>query len=426
MILVFWEGFIDYLDTIFGMGIVNVYKIMLIVYAVSLLWEKKNLFKKNKTDLAVNVTFLLFSASFWITYYFYGGEIFTILSQYLCKFAFIWIAYHYFKDITNNMPKREYVKKVLLTILYIQIAIAVFKIILMGFSFEGLVGSMSYGGGGPAVVIPIMALIFYWLIRNGRFNKKDWIITILILTIAIASGKRQPIIIYPVLLFTLFVFVSQSIRASAFLKYLPIAFAIFYIGVRMTSTFTPEKKVGGSFDISHVSDYVMNYYFGTTKAGGVLMGDKQGSGRGAGILLYFNPEKLTLKSNKEILFGKGLYEVAVGKYGKSFTTYFGVQHEGLIGAACALLYAIGYVGTIFMLLMAVTIIFSIKNKRLAWVVFLYFLWDFLFYNYQVLFFNSSALIVLFIIFYVNSREKEKMTYLKQRLQTVNRNKKLQL
>jgi len=429
MIFVFWSGFFDYLDTIFGMGILNVYKIVIVVYAVSITRHKFFRFEKNKTDLAVNVTFLLFSVSFWTTYYFYGGERLTMLSQYFYKYSFVWIAYHYFKDITYNMPKREYVKNVLLTILFVQIAVSVFKVILMGFNFEGLVGSMSYGGGGPAVVIPIMALFFYWLIRNGRFNKKDWIITALILIIAIASGKRQPIVIYPALLFTLFVFVSKSVQPSVFLKYLLIAFVIFYIGVRMTSTLTPGKVVGGGFDISYFRDYVMRYYFGTTQASAIFKDDYQGSGRGAGIVLYFKPQMLTLSSGKELLFGKGMYEVAINKYGR-FTaggtrSDYGVQHSGLIGEAGLLLYTLGYVGTIFMMLMAVTIIFSIKNKRLAWIVFLYFLWDFLFYYNQMLFFNPSGLIVLIIIFYANSHEKEKMTYLNRRLQTVNRNRKLQ-
>ena len=351
-----------------------------------------------------------------------------MLSQYLYKFSFVWIAYHYFKDIAYNMPKREFVKNVLLTILFVQIATSVLKIILMKFEFEGLVGSMSYGGGGPAVVIPIVALIFYWLIRNGRFNKKDWIITALILTIAIASGKRQPIVIYPVVLLTLFVFVSQSVRLSVLLKYLPIAFVIFYIGIRMTSTFTPEQVIGGRFDISFVRDYAMKYYFGTTRISEIFREDYQGFGRGAGMVLYFKPQMLTLSSDRELLFGKGRYEVAINKYGRftaSGRSDYGIQHSGLIGEAGSLLYSIGYVGTISMLLMAVTIIFSIKNKRLAWIMFLYFLWDFLFYYNQMLFFNSSGLIVLIIIFYANSQEKEKMTYLKRHLQTVNRKKKLQ-
>ncbi|MCK5451519.1 MAG: hypothetical protein KAI70_07125 [Candidatus Omnitrophica bacterium] len=431
MVFVFWEGFFDYLGD-FGIPgmprILNVYKIAIVVYAVSLTWNKIFRFAKNKTDWAVDVTFLLFSASFWTTYYFYGGAILTILSQYLYKYGFVWIAYHYFKDITYNMPKREYVKNVLLTILFVQIAISVFKIILIGFQSEGLVGSMSFGGGGPAVVIPIVALIFYWLIRNGRFTKVDWIVTALIMTIAIASGKRQPIVIYPAVLLTLFVFVYQSVRPSVLLKYLLIAFVIFYIGVRMTSTFTPEKVVGGSFEISYVRDYVMNYYFGTKRISAIFEDDYQSCGRGAGIVFYFKPQRLTLNSDKELLFGKGRYEVAINKYGR-FTkpglSDYGVQHEGLMGEAGSLLYSFGYVGTIFMLLMAVTIIFSIKNKRLAWLVFLYFLWDFMFYYNQVIFFNSSALIVLIIIFYANSHGKEKMTYLKRRLQTVNRNKKPQ-
>jgi len=432
MVFVFWEGFFDYLDDIFGMpgmpGILNVYKIAIVVYAVSLTWNKIFRFVKNKTDLAVDVTFLLFSASYWTTYYLYGGAILTILSQYFYKYGFVWIAYHYFKDITYNMPKRDYVKNVLLTILFVQIAISVFKIFLIGFQIEGLVGSMGFGGGGAAVVIPIVALIFYWLIRNGRFTKMDWIVAALILTISIASGKRQPVIIYPAVLLTLFVFVSQSVRPSVFLKYLLVALVIFYIGVRMTSTFTPEKKVGGSFDISYVSGYILNYYFGTRQISEIFKDDYQGIGRGAGIVLYFKPQMLTLSSPKELLFGKGLYEVATKKYGR-FTapgrSDYGVQHDGLLGEAGALLYTLGYVGTTLMLLMAATIIFSIKNKRLAWVVFLYFFFDFLLYYNQVLFFNSSSLIVLIIIFYANSLEKEKMTFLKRRLPTVNRNKILQ-
>ena len=116
---------------------------------------------------------------------------------------------------------------------------------------------MSYGGGGPAVVIPIVALILYWLIKKGRFKIVDWIFVLLILVISLASGKRQPIIIYPAILFALFVFVSKSIRLISLLKYLLIALVVFYFGVRMTATITPEKKIWGSFDISFISKYVI-------------------------------------------------------------------------------------------------------------------------------------------------------------------------
>ena len=106
--------------------------------------------------------------------------------------------------------------------------IPIFKIILTGFKYEGLVGSMSYGGGGPAVVIPLAGLIFYWLTRNGKFSRRDWIAIILLLIIAIASGKRQPRVFYPVILLALFVFVSKSIRSGALIKFIPITLIFFY------------------------------------------------------------------------------------------------------------------------------------------------------------------------------------------------------
>ena len=416
MVLVFWEGLFDYL------GILNIYKIGIVVYALALLGGKNIRLFKNNNDLAVNISFILFTFAFWLSYYIYGGTISTMLSQYLYKYAFLWIAYHYFKGITYNISKREYVKNMLMTILYVQISISIVKIILFRFEIEGLVGSMSYGGGGPAVVVPIVALIFYWLIRSGSFNKKDWISILFILTIAIASGKRQPIIFFPAILVALFVFVSQSARVTSLLKYIPVVFLVFYIGVRMTSTFTPEKVVGGRFDFSYVSSYVLKYYFGTNQISEIIKGDYQGVGRGAGVLLYFKPRMLTLSSDKELLFGKGLYDVAIQKYGR-FTaggtrSNYGIQHSGLIGAAGELIYSIGYLGTISLLFFGASVIFSMQNKRLAWVILLYFLWDFLFYYNQMLFFNASGLVVVIIIFYANSYEIEKMRYLKQSLSTV--------
>ncbi len=416
-VLVFWEGLIDYLDTIYFIFLLSTYKIGIVLYALSLVWKKRNRLK-NKADLAVNLSFFFFTASFWTTYSLYGGELLTILSQYLYKYAFIWIVYHYLKDIIYDIPKREYVKKVLLTILYVQIAVAIFKIILVGFRFEGLVGTMSYGGGGPAVVIPIVALIFYWVIQKGNFTKKDWIFAGLILIIAIASGKRQPIVIFPTILFFLFVYVNRTIKLVKVLQYSLVALVIFYIGVRMTPTFTPEKEVGGSFNISFLSNYIKNYYFGSDQDRSFSEKGRIGVGRGAGVLLYFNPEMLTLISNKELLFGKGVYEVAIGKYGR-FTaggrSDYGINHEGLIGEGGSLIYTIGYVGSILMIVFVVSIIFSMKNKKLAWVIFFNFLWDiFLYYN-QMIFFNSSGLIVLVIIFCSNSQENEKLFNLKRSL-----------
>ena len=136
---------------------------------------------------------------------------------------------------------------------------------------------------------------------------------------------------------------------------------------------------------------------------------------------------LTLSSNKEFLFGKGLYDVVTKKYGR-FTAGgradYGIEHEGLIGEAGALLYSIGYLGTLFLFLLGTAFIFSLKNKRLAWIIFLYFLWDFLFYYNQMIFFNSSGLIIVILIFYSNSLEKERALNLRLHLQKLNAENKL--
>ena len=156
---------------------------------------------------------------------------------------------------------------------------------------------------------------------------------------------------------------------------------------------------------------------------GIIKGDYQGVGRGAGVLLYFKPRMLTLSSDQELLFGKGLYEVAIQKYGR-FTAggdvaNYGIKHNGLIGAAGELIYSIGYLGTLSLFFFGASIIFTLYNKRLALVILLYFLWDFLFYYNEILFFNSSGLIILIIIQYANSLEKERRGYLKTYLKKAN-------
>ena len=383
-------------------------------------------FSTNKNDRLVNFAFVLFSLSYWISYSFNGGEILTVLSQFLYKYGFLWIAYQFFKDINYNIPKREYIKYMLFVILYIQIAVSFFKILLMRFSVEGLVGTISYGGGGPAVVIPIVGLFFYWIIKKGRFKKRDWLFVFLILIISIASGKRQPIIFYPVILFALFIFVTKSIRLINILKFLFIATIVFYVGVKMTATITPEKKVGGSFDISYIISYVKDYYLGNTnKSGSIFDDDYRTNQRGDGIILYIKPERLTLNNTAEVLFGKGVYDVAIGKYGRftagSSRSDYGIQHDGLIGEGISVLYTIGYFGLISLLIITGAIIFSIKNKRLGWLIFIYFLWDFLFYYNQMLFLNTSALFVLFVIFYFP--KKGEFISLKHYLQTIKKNNK---
>jgi hypothetical protein len=414
IVLIFWSGLFHYFEHIVGtvgtLKIHDIYKIIVVAYALKLSWPKIFL-NYNKFDKKINLIFILFTISFWITYFLYGGKIITILSQYLFKYGLTWILYHYFKDILINDRKRKYIKHILLLVLYVQIALSIIKLSIFGLGKEYIVGSMAYIGGGLAVVIPIVALIFYWLIKEGKFKKSDWIVVILIFLIALASGKRQPMIFYPLVLFVLLIYRQKHIRPLSIIKYLPIVFIILYIGLRLTPSLNPEGKVWGSFDLSHVQGYALKYYFGTSETEEIFNENYKSYGRGGAIVTFFKPQLLNLNTSIEMLFGKGRYKVAVGSFTADERQGYNIKHSGLIGDAGAILYSFGYFGTILMIFLAISIIKILKNNKLALVIILFYLWEFLFYYNQVIYSNQSIIIVLFTIFYgnyINYRDKKMM------------------
>jgi len=411
IILIFWAGLFQYLGNITESEVDNFYKILVVVLAFAFSWKK--IFQiKTKYDYRINLIFILFSISFWITYSLYGGNIITILSQYLFKYGLVFIIYHYFKDIEFNVYRGKYVGSVILTVLFIQVFLSIIKVLFIGINtnigiYEPIVGSISAGGAGTAVVVPVMALIFYWVFKNRKFDRKDWFVAISFIIIAFASAKRQPIVFFPLILYLLFSYVQKGINIFNMAKYLPIVILLFVVGVKLNPSFNPDNKVWGRFDINYVTDYAFRYYFGVSEPSEVFSESYDYSyGRGGGLIYYFQPHKLNLHSFEELVFGKGRYEVATsahGRFTRTATAGYGIQHGGLMGEAGAMLYSFGYLGTLLMVLLAITIIGKLNDKRLAVIIIFYYLWDFLFYYNQVIFSNQSAIIVLFIVFYTNSQ-----------------------
>lgn len=413
VILIFWSGLFQYLDK---MGVVpfsveNLYKIAITVYAVYLTGDR--FFNRVvKNEHMVNLAFLLFSFAFWISFLINGGKIVTILSQYLYKYGFVFILFHYLKDIMIKPNKREYYKKAILTILYIQVFLSIIKYAitipyqLRGGNIEFVAGSMSASGAGASVVVPIVALIFYWSIKNGNFTRKDWVIAISFIMISIASGKRQPIIIFPIILFLLFTYVKKGISFSKLLKYIPVVFLLFYILVRLNPSFNPENKVWGSFDLLYSRDYSLKYYFGTSDFDLIMDENYVGSGYGASLSLLLHPEILKLNDITTKLFGRGLYQRVMGgnilKYGG-----FGIDYVGLIGGAARELFSFGYFGLISIMIFGIAIISSLGNYKLKFILILYFLWDLFLYGNLVIFTSHSAIILIILIFYTNSILKNK-------------------
>jgi len=334
IVLIFWEGLFDYF------GVLNYYKILIVIYAL-LLFSQKILKKYTVNERYINIFFLLFSVSFWLSYFIHGGELITILSQYGFKYGMAFLLYHGLKDIIVNDTIRKYLKILLLNILTIQVVLSVFKIIIIGYPVEYHVGSMVHGSGGIAVVMPILGLIFYWVIKNGKFTSKDWIFACSFMLIAIASGKRSPVFLFPLILLLLFFNGHIRYRLSRIFKYapvlIPVVLILFYTGLRLVPSLNPKGKVWGSFDLKYAVDYSLIYTFGTTELNDT---SQMISGRGGSLFLLFSPERISLNNPTKVFFGKGLYEVAVAVHNRFLGgKAYGINYIGLMGEPIRIVYA---------------------------------------------------------------------------------------
>lgn len=397
VILVFWSGMFSFM----GIQIHNAYKVLIVLYAFYIWWPK--IFKPYfSIDKYVNIAFITFTLSFWISYILQGGNIITMLSQYGYKYCLVFIIYHGIKDIMINKHKREYLKSLLLNILFVQVYLSVIKIVIFGFGHESHVGSITYGSGGTAVVLPIVGLIFYWITKNQMLEKRDWLIIASFFIIAIASGKRAPVFLFPV--FTLLLMVSWknifNIRTVSII--IPLVLLIFYFGVRVTPSLNPDREIWGSFNINHVIDYTLEYNFGTNNLTSVIQGNQPTSGRGGSLLLLFNTDNLGLNNTEEILFGRGLYRVATREEGRFIGgSAYGIDHQGLIGSIVIDFYALGLLGMVLIILFSYAIINTCQYQRIKWILLAFYIWEYLLYGNLVIFNNASAILVVFIIFYGN-------------------------
>ena len=409
----FWSGMVQFLSDLasfsgFPNDIHNIYKIVMSLWAIYL-FGKEILRSHSRQDVSVNVAWILFSLVFWLSYLKYGGGILTMMSQYLYKYGMVYLLYYGMKSVfTHN--KTEYVKDLLLKILFVQVALSVVKIVLSismtGRLQEFIVGSISSGGAGVAVVLPISGLVLYWLVKGKKLSGKDTLVSLLFLLIAIGSGKRSPVFIFPVVYLGLAMYATRTIKPGNLLKFIPIAFLAFYLSVKTNWTLNPENSSWGSFDLEYVYRYVLRYNFGAQEASDIFREDYEGSGRGSGAFLVFQPTKLGLRDFDEWFLGNGLHHFAVAEYGKRIgrwksgeSTGYDIDHTGLMGGAAGNTYTLGYGGLIAMLWLSLAILSNVKDKRLRRVLTFFYLWEFFFYQDQFMSQHTSVIVVAFACFY---------------------------
>ena len=79
VVLLFWIGFFDYLEYI-GLFNANILKIILFCYAVAL-WGKSIFVKGYQHDWYINLLFVFFSLSYWVSFLLHPQDGLTVTSQ---------------------------------------------------------------------------------------------------------------------------------------------------------------------------------------------------------------------------------------------------------------------------------------------------------------------------------------------------------
>lgn len=396
--LLFWAGFFSYLGSL-GFLNENMFKILVCIITIYL-FGAKIVVVRSKRDQYINIAFILFSISFWVSFLIHPEGFVTVSSQYILKFAFPFVVYHGIKDIAANYKQASNTAKMLLFVIFAQVIFSVFKVISLGGILEYIVGSVQFMGGGVAVSLPILGLFLFYIRKNGHLKTRDWLIAFSLLIIAVFSNKRTPVFMFPLIIFLLSVYYTKTIRFRRIIRFVPVVLVLFYFGVRTNATLNPEKSTWGSFDTQYLISYVIQYNFGTED--GSISASESTSGRGGSLIMLFNPRAFRFDSDAEMFFGKGLSEVVVGSKGRFIGGGdYEMDHEGLMGGATTMAYSLGYVTLIFYLVYIFAMLKVIRNVRFRRIFALWFIIDLFMYYNSTFFLPAMSFLSVFIIVFSN-------------------------
>jgi hypothetical protein len=392
--IIFSEGLFAYLSGIFPL-FSYVYKVGYFVLTF-LLYGKYLIKHFDKYDKSVNFIFIFIMITFFISALVNNSNILMVSSQLFKKYGIPFIFYHAMKSMYLNNKKMNWYGKLFYNLLIAQIFYSFVKVILFGFG-ESLVGSISFVGGAPGNIVPVLGFLLIWLRSNRCLSKHDWWIIALLLFFAISGNKRSVLFVMPFIIFLTLIYVDKKVNVKSLIKFSPLLFLLFFISVKTNPTLNPERSRWGSFNISYVANYAYNYTFGSEE----MRARKQiGYGRGGGFLEFMRESSDFSVSN--FLWGHGISEI-IGVYDDFDYEVYNVAYKGAAGAAVQNFIAFGIIGQVLLFLFGISVLMSIPNKELRIILILYLMWDyFLFYNSTVTV-NAHGILWIFACMYFKNK-----------------------
>lgn len=386
-IFLYSEGMFAYFAQ--EISVINkIYKLSFFIFALYLFFDKLIKKKFNHYKTVFTFVILSFTLLFFLNSYINNEDYvitFSQLQKKVIPYLFLFGVSFYFKN------KLEFYMNALLWIIGVQFIFAFVKLIIWGFG-ESLVGSISFNGGGPSNVLPILAFFLIWMKKNGNLIKKDWIYLILVFSVSIIGDKRSIIFIFPTVI-ALTMFFSKKINPKYIFNFILIGLLGLYISVKLNPSLNPESSRWGSFDINHLNEYIVNYTFGNNTDSDEVQG--RGAASQALILKLVNSIEI---SNLAFFIGNGFSQIDVDY--DNFNGYkYGLTSKGSASGLVQTFIAYGILGVLLFLYFGYLIIKFNKNKVVRWVLLSFIIWDFLFFYYTSINTYAFAVTILFIGFY---------------------------
>ena len=383
IILLFYSGLFGFI----GKDVQNIYRIVITALAAYGI-IKYNLFKNSKPW--VNISFFLFSITFIISSFLNDDYFNIIFSQY--SRYFILFAVYLF--ISRNREKeffRYILTKVLFELLLVQIILSVFKFFIMGLT-ESVVGSVSSQGGAMATALPILGFMFLWIKRNGQLNRRDWIFIVGLMFIGFVSLKRAIWFVIPFIIALFMIYVpGRKISPRLILLAIIAVPLVFYLGVRLNPSLNREKRIGGSFDLNYALNYAERYNYGENSS------DKT-SGRGNAAIYIVDKITSNTITEKE-WFGYGLRFMYAADYQEYADMGLSITSKGSATGVYQTMVSNGFLGIIFTLFFALSMLLQTKNRRIRIVLIGFFLWEYIFYTGIVLREPSLSFLLVYLILF---------------------------
>jgi len=282
------------------------------------------------------------------------------------------LQYMYLVIIVNE-PDDDIIRTVYNTVLIlfiIQIPANFIKYILVGTS-ERYIGTMSVAQGSLTAVFTMFAIAILFSKYLYTKDKKLILYMFLFLMFNAIGIKRATLFYLPIIMFIISIYYMKiiNLRPVIIIRSVVLfgimSFAVTYFIVRTNPSLNKEGKVGGSFDLNYVTEYIQQYNqergLNLNQYGATIMSRPQALSYMYGYLLRQDMDT--------ILFGEGAGKLSVTNVPEGVTPlsyYYGISYGGRMGIVWIFI-QVGFIGAIiFLYLLVKMLIYTLKFKPVTY------------------------------------------------------------